>query len=119
MNLYEIRILHHKTQKQVAADVGVSAKTYNNYENGNTQPDFATLIKLADYFKVSVDYLLGHSIEQKLDLTTLTEDQKDVVNLTQMLNSDNCKLLLAYANGLAEGQKQHAKKIKEILNNVE
>lgn len=119
MNLNEIRTLNHKTQKQVAEDVGVSAKTYNNYENGNTQPDFATLIKLADYFKVSVDYLLGHTTEQKLDLTSLTEDQKEIITLTRFLNSDNCKLLLAYANGLAEGQKQHTQKIKEILNNVE
>lgn len=104
MNLYQIRVLSNKTQKQVANDILVSPKTYNNYENGNTEPDFKTLLKLADYFQVSIDYLLGHECPNKLDITSLTEEQQESIQLIQQLSQENCKLLNAYAKGLMEAQ---------------
>ena len=114
MKLFEIRTLHNKTQKQVAEDIKVSAKTYNNYENRNTEPDIETLKKLADYFCVSVDYLIGHECKNKLDLTSLTENQQSTIDLIKQLSEDNCKLLNAYANGLLEAQKQQEATIKRL-----
>lgn len=119
MNLKERRILLKKTQEEVANDLNMQKQTYQNYEYGKREPDFLTLIKLADYYQVSIDYLLGHSTQNKLDLTTLTNNQKEIINITMNLNSDNCKILLAYANGLAEGQKQHEEKLKQVLNEIE
>lgn len=116
MNLYNIRNLNKKTQKQVAIDIGISPKTYNNYENGNTEPDFKTLLKLANYFHVSTDYLLGHECPSKLDITSLTTEQKELVDLIQKLNQDNCRLLNAYANGLMEAQKKQNEIIKKFTN---
>ena len=49
------------TQDVVAEAIGVSRVAYTNYENGNRKPDFAKLQKLADYFGVTTDYLLGRS----------------------------------------------------------
>ena len=40
----------------------VTRKVVNKYENHNVEPDISTLIMLADYFQVSVDYLIGHVI---------------------------------------------------------
>ena len=48
-------------QKDVAIALGVSRQVYNNYELGKREPDFKTVTTLADYFGVSVDYLLGKS----------------------------------------------------------
>lgn len=49
------------TQKQLAADVGLSELAIQNYESGRRKPAFDALIALADYFDVSLDYLVGRS----------------------------------------------------------
>lgn len=59
--LRELRIKKGRKQKEVAAEIGMSMQALSNYENGLREPDFATLNKLADYFNVTVDYLLGRS----------------------------------------------------------
>lgn len=46
-------------QKDVAAYLGIDRTTYVKYETGASQPDHETLARLADYFGVTVDYLLG------------------------------------------------------------
>ena len=45
----------------MAAAFGVSVRQYQNYEGGAFYPDVAGLMKMADYFDVSTDYLLGRS----------------------------------------------------------
>ena len=57
-------------QSDLAAATGIDQRTISNYETGKTSPDAYALIKLADFFNVSVDYLLGRtnsdlSTEQK------------------------------------------------------
>ncbi|MGN0817601.1 MAG: helix-turn-helix domain-containing protein [Candidatus Coproplasma sp.] len=59
MKLKELRNNHKLTLKQLSAAVGLSPQVLSRYELGQTQPDFTTLIKLADFFGVTVDYLLG------------------------------------------------------------
>lgn len=60
MRLKELRKQRHCTLQKVADAIGVSNGTVANYENEKREPNIATLIKLADYFDVSVDYLIGH-----------------------------------------------------------
>ena len=59
MRLREIRENTNKTQTEVAKYLGVTRQAYNNYELGNRQLNPDMLDKLADYFNVSVHYLLG------------------------------------------------------------
>lgn len=47
-------------QKEIAEALQIKPNTYNRYECGVNEPDMAMLIKIADYFAVSLDYLLGH-----------------------------------------------------------
>ena len=54
------------TQEQLGKAIGVSQQAVNSYENTETQPDFNTLVKIADYFNVTVDYLLGHESHNEL-----------------------------------------------------
>ncbi|MFP7153791.1 helix-turn-helix domain-containing protein [Weissella paramesenteroides] len=60
MRLKELRKQRYCTLQNVADAIGVSNGTVANYENEKREPNIATLIKLADYFDVSVDYLIGH-----------------------------------------------------------
>ena len=55
----ELRISKGISQKNFAAMLNVPANTYNQWENGKRQPDFEILAQIADYFEVTIDYLLG------------------------------------------------------------
>lgn len=57
----ELRQLKNLTQKQMAAEIGVSEILWRKYEAGDRTPTFEGLIAIADYFDVSVDYLVGRS----------------------------------------------------------
>ena len=60
-NLIEQRKLNNLTQKQMADYLGIAQPSYIRYENGSAEPTLENLVKLADYFDVSVDYLLGRT----------------------------------------------------------
>lgn len=60
-NLRALRLEKKMSQKQLADAVAVSQQSINKYENHSVEPDIKTLILLAEYFNVSVDYLIGHS----------------------------------------------------------
>lgn len=59
----KLKYLLEKTntkQKDVCAAVGIGQSTLSQYVNGQRMPDVETLINLADYFGVTVDYLINH-----------------------------------------------------------
>ena len=47
------------TQKVIAENFNTTQQTVSRWLNGQNEPDITTLIKLADFFEVSVDYLIG------------------------------------------------------------
>jgi transcriptional regulator with XRE-family HTH domain len=59
--LVELRKSRGLTQKQVYEGVSMSMLGYQRYEYGEREPAFQKLIALADYFNVSLDYLVGRS----------------------------------------------------------
>lgn len=58
MRLKEIRKAKGISQLKLAMDLNTNQNTISRYETGEREPGIAELIKLADYFNVSVDYLL-------------------------------------------------------------
>ena len=50
-------------QQTMADELGVSLRSYQFYESGEYDPSLPNLIALADYFQVSIDYLVGRSDE--------------------------------------------------------
>lgn len=70
--LITLRKKHKKTQEEIAKVLGISRPAYTAYESGNRQPDYDSLIKLAAYYEVSLDYLLtGKEEEEKQDMGNL------------------------------------------------
>lgn len=57
--LTEQRKLNKMTQREVAEYLNIAQPSYIRYENGTSEPNLDNLVKLADLFDVSVDYLLG------------------------------------------------------------
>ena len=58
-NIYELRKLNRFTQREVAQRLGISQPSYIRYENGSAEPTLENLVKIADLYDVSVDFLLG------------------------------------------------------------
>lgn len=72
--LKELRISMKKTQKEVADFLGVDRTTYVKYENGNTKPNLDNIKRLAEYFNVTTDYLLGKSDPPESDSSESKND---------------------------------------------
>lgn len=58
-NLKNFRKSKNITQEEMSKILNLGSTTYKNYENNITEPSIATLVKLADYFHVSLDELVG------------------------------------------------------------
>ena len=59
--LKQLRKERKKSQLQLAFDLNMNQNTISRYENLERQADYDTLIRFADYFDVSIDYLLGRT----------------------------------------------------------
>lgn len=75
MRLKELREKKGLTQAKLAEELGFVKSTICQYEKGNREPDYDTLRKLADYFAVTVDYLLGRDSK----VIPFPEQKKDPV----------------------------------------
>ena len=77
-------------QIDVSAATGIDQKTLSNYETGKTHPDSEALIRLADYFDVSIDYLVGrnynHSHQHKEIIQQISKLQKELEKIKRGLD---------------------------------
>ncbi len=62
--LKELRKSRKISQLKLALDLNMNQNSISRYENCEREADYSTLIKIADYFGVSIDYLLGRSDKQ-------------------------------------------------------
>jgi transcriptional regulator with XRE-family HTH domain len=90
----------YRSQQSFADVFGVAQSTVAGWEGGKREPNFATTIRLADFFGVSIDYLLGHEKEETAILDT--EDGR--------LVAEDEFLLYAYHNATDED--------REIIDNI-
>lgn len=66
-------------QKEAAEKLNIGQVTYNRYEKGEREPDINTLKKLAEFFNVTTDYLLGNDIETaKQEITDAVSDDPEL-----------------------------------------
>jgi len=72
-NLSELRHRSGKSQRQVAADLGISQALLSHYENGAREPGLAFVCRVCDYYGVTADYLLGRS------------DNRDAISMAEAL----------------------------------
>ena len=67
MRLKELREQKHISQLKLAMDLNMNQNSISRYETGERQAEYQTLIKFADYFNVSIDYLLEHTDNPKIN----------------------------------------------------
>ncbi len=69
----ELRTERNITQVTLAKELSVSKQSVSNWENDNIQPSIDMLIKIAEFFSVSTDYLLGLDNKKYIEITGLSE----------------------------------------------
>lgn len=91
-NLKALRAEKKISQQQLADVIGVSQQSINKYENHSVEPDAATMIAIADYFNISVDYLIGHTdIKRPVEHVRkydLNDDEADIIDMYRGLKPD-------------------------------
>lgn len=79
----ELREASGKQQKDIAIDLGVSQPTVSDWENGRKIPSAKSTSKLADYFGVSIDYLLGRDEKEPPALVIESGHSKDAIEFAK------------------------------------
>ena len=110
IHLKELRNAKNLLQSEIATAVGLSTQTYSSYEVGARNPDYDTLIKLADYFNVTTDYLLGRTSDNIFENSYIPKseiqdvyDELDELEQAQVLNF--AKTLARYKNSFKPTKK--------------
>lgn len=101
--LYELRKAKNITQQHLAVDLGIDQTSISSYECGKYLPTVDVLIKLAEYFGVSTDYLLGLSDIKTPLKTAFTDQTAYVVSLYESLPGDYRDRAIGYLEALKDG----------------
>lgn len=80
--LKSLRKQNGLTQSELGRHVGLSKAVVSKYETGIGYPNFETLIRIAKYFGVTTDYLLGEEKGKTVDVSELTESQAEIIHRT-------------------------------------
>lgn len=97
-NLKNLRKNNQLSLVKLSEEVGISHQMLSYYEKNDTNPPVETLIKLADFFGCSVDYLLGHQTKSILYLDNFTDSQRTLISMIGRLNEDQTNNLIGRAS---------------------
>ena len=114
LRIREIRKRCGLTQKELAEGIGSSESAISQYENGKRQPDYETLLKISDYFGVSVDYLLGTE-----DISHSSSDPGLDAILEQLKNRNEMRMLFDLASNASTEDVLQAVRIIEAIRRKE
>lgn len=74
-NLKTLRKLNSVSQKKLAQVLGISENSYQRYEYSTREPDIDTIKKIAEYFEISIDFLMGHGIFSNWNTITMYQNE--------------------------------------------
>lgn len=96
----ELRKRQKLNQKQLGSIIGVAQNTISNWETGKREPDHESLKKMADFFGVSVDCLLGR--DEKKPPTKIDEGQLDeqLIQRLRSLTAEEQSRVDAFVQGM-------------------
>lgn len=111
------KLREHKgmTMKAIAQELGISYTTYIHYEKNENEPNNETLVKIAVFYDVSADYLLGIKIKDNNGVISnndhrLSNNQQKIVELFDILSTEQQNNLIGRAELFAEQNESERKK---------
>ena len=115
-NISKIRKELGYTQEKVAEKLNIAKNTLSQWENGKRKPDYEILIKLADFFNCSIDYLIGRKkideekkepeqvehiyIEKINQIKNFSTTKLNCLEMINEMSEEQSKLLQSYMQGL-------------------
>lgn len=117
--LSKLRIERHLNQKDLGLVFGVSTSAIGMWETNKRFPDLNMLIKIANYFNVSTDYLLGlspasSSTQEVVHREQLSDDESKLLDTYRSLGADEKQIVLGKALDLKLSSTTEARKKKDI-----
>lgn len=100
-NIRKLRKSRDLTMKQFGEMMGVSESAISLYENNKAQPDINMMYKMADYFDVSIDFLLGRKTDESKEKKTDDKLVADILSLTE----EEKTLVEGYVSGIKARRK--------------
>ena len=79
-NLIELRKHKNLKQAELSDAIGYSDKTISRWENGTSVPDISTLVKLAEFYEISLETLITEKAVEKLQENKRTKNQEELIN---------------------------------------
>ena len=113
------------TSEELCAKIGIKGGSYRNYERNDRKPDYETLIKLANFYGVSTDYILGrtNTLKNPLDEFAQREHLKTLEKLFMQkylnLTSDQRDKVLDFLREIVADEASAAAAAAEARNNME
>lgn len=80
----ELRLSFNLNQVEFAKKLSITKQTVSNWENNNILPSIEMLTKIADYFNVTTDYLLGRDERKLINVSALTDEE--IAHLSMIIN---------------------------------
>lgn len=100
----KLRTERNLAQKDLAEKLNVEAYTVSDWEQGRCEPSIDMLIKIADYFGVTIDYLVNHKVDF-YDYTKFSLAQLELINYIKNLNDKEVTRILGYVDAIADNKK--------------
>ncbi len=104
IRLAELRKEKGLTQRQLADKFGISGGNVCDYEKGRIEPSISRMIEFADFFEVSLDYLLGRSdfVGNVSVNVSPNNVEQEVLNALKCLSNEEQQRVLGYVNALRD-----------------
>lgn len=113
MNLKELRKKMGVTQTEVAKAINIPQTTYSSYEQRVCDPNINTLIKLADFFNISIDELVERETEI-LNLNLLEDRRKELIRYLVKANNSTFDRIEAFYQGVKLAEEEKEELVKTI-----
>lgn len=109
MKIKELRIKSKFSQKEIAKLLNISQSNYSKYERNEIEPDIQSLIKLADLYHVTVDYLIEHEVPYLIDKSAWPESKRELLNMIAELNDFESEKTKSFIVGYIQASKEKPK----------
>ena len=111
--LKQLRKAKNITQLELSKALKISPSAVGMWEQGRNEPSYEMLKKIADYFNVTTDYLLGRDSKQ----SCLSKNQTNLLEIFNDLNDEGQSTLMVMLNSLKKSHAKNEEKMSSVVQN--
>lgn len=104
MKLLELRQKTNTSQQKLSKELNITQEKYSRLENGISKMNSEILIKIADFYNVSIDYLLDRPFNNNIGF--IPEERKETIKTLLELSNNEFKEVAAFVRGFKSGKEK-------------